>query len=78
VGIALWRRAVASYMRELQYLRPVPLLSIEHDAPRTLGREQYGTGGWSRMRAELKKKDSNIPFARRKRTRIVNIPYSRN
>jgi|GEM_PF-5024710 len=65
-------------MRELQYLRPVPLLSIEHDAPQTLGPGQYGTGGWLRMRAELKKKDSSIPFARTRRTHIVNIPYSRN
>ena len=65
-------------MRELQYLRRVPLLSIEHDAPQTLGPGQYGTGGWLRMRAELKKKDSNILFARRKRTYVVNIPHSRD
>jgi hypothetical protein len=32
VGIALRRRAVASYMRRLQYLRRCQQLSIENDA----------------------------------------------
>jgi hypothetical protein len=39
VGIALRRRAVASYMRRLQYLKPSQQLSIEIDtAPPLLGR----------------------------------------
>ena len=32
MGIALRRRAVASYMRRLQYLQPCQSLSIEDDA----------------------------------------------